>query len=268
MKKIIAIILCILFLTGMSAFAASAIQEGPDGSYTVTGTDINLANKQVTILVHSGSAISTESTQYIDQTTANDIGKYTFGPFHTKNPVSAQTGDYAVMIGNESSSTATKIGVISPLAGEGYVVQGKIEVLKNANVNDATISIYGSEGTLVATTVADATTGMYSFIAPAVLEVRYKFQVTRENATSYTDHGFYVSQDMVKDDIKLYIGKFEPSAPSIGINDITRIIRVFGQTGSNITEDLNKSSRVDIDDITAVIASYGKGDVNINEPSN
>lgn len=119
MKKILICFIGILTLISLTVSANAAGQSpvtvsNTDGTYTTSGVDSTLANQQVTIIVHKGDEASFENVEYIDQTSADANGAYSFSNYTPKEAATASTGSFEVLIGAQSLASPLYAGTIYP----------------------------------------------------------------------------------------------------------------------------------------------------------
>ena len=146
MKKILSVVVVFAMLAAATtAFAAAPeTTKNANGSYTTSGSDENYANKMMTILAYTeGQPIGVNSIQYIDQTTANASGAYTFSNYAPKAEPTGSTR-YVVKVGGQGIATPLDAGYIVAEAS-GATVSGTVTVTGTITPATVTFAASGKE---------------------------------------------------------------------------------------------------------------------------
>ena len=257
MKKILSVVVVFVMLVAMStsAFAAAPITtQNADGSWTTAGSDAAYADSMMTILAYSGDAISVDSIQYIDQTTADETGAYSFANYLPKVDPAAGV-QYTVKVGGQN--------IDSPLAA-GYIFAAATDVTVSGTVaytgtaTSATVTFVPVDGgdAIVATTAAD--TGAFTISVPAG---NYVVTITKAAHTKYVNNAFAVEEAIADFTCTIYAGNTNGDT-LVGLTDITPIINNLGATvtAENINSDVNDDSIIGLTDITPIINNLGAED--------
>jgi len=266
MKKILSVVVVFVLLVAMSvsAFAAApTTAQNEDGSWTTAGSDAAYANSMMTILAYTeGQAISVDSIQYIDQTTADSTGAYSFANYLPK--VDPTTAKYVVKVGGQNV-------VDGPLAA-GYIEPKVTDVtltgtvVKVGETRSAVVALYNGEE-LVKSVNADASTGAFSITAP---KGTYTLKITKPGHTCYVYYNVDIETLIAAEDstYTLYAGDTNLDT-QVGVTDITPIVLNLGGelNADTANYDVNDDTQIGVTDITPIVLNLGKTDTEINKPA-
>lgn len=262
MKKLLSVVVVFVLLVAMSvsAFAAApTTAQNEDGSWTTAGEDAAYANSMMTILAYTeGQAISVDSIQYIDQTTADANGAYSFAKYLPKvDPTNAK---YVVLVGGQKIAEPLAAGYIEAAAND-VTLTGV--VTKTGDKTGATVALLNGEET-VATATADAVTGAFSITAAAGT---YTLKITKPGHTSYIYNNVDIATLAADATYALYAGDANSDA-LVGVTDVTTVIGYLDQevTADNKSNDVNDDDIIGVTDVTTVIGYLDKEDTVVNAP--
>lgn len=89
------------------------VEDNSGKSYTVSGKlDVDLAGKQATLLVHKNDEPSDSNNEYVGQVTIGVDGSYSY-EFIPRQPVSAKTGDFTVVLAVEGAENPVFLETIT-----------------------------------------------------------------------------------------------------------------------------------------------------------
>lgn len=262
MKKLLSVVVVFVLLVAMSvsAFAAApTTAQNEDGSWTTAGEDATYANSMMTILAYTeGQAISVDSIQYIDQTTADANGAYSFANYLPKvDPTDAK---YVVLVGGQKIAEPLAAGYIEAAATD-VTITGV--VTKTGDLTGATIALLNGEE-VVASTTADAVTGAFTLTAPAGT---YTLKITKPGHTKYINYSVDISTLAENATYALYAGNANGDQV-VGVTDITAVILGLDNevTTDNKDVDVNDDNIIGVTDITSIILNLDKVDTEVNAP--
>ena len=243
-KKIVAFLLCMVFMSVAAYAALPTYTPESDGTYSIDYTD-GTASQYYALLVVEGvydegetPAISEDTVLYIDQATANSSGDVSFDGWIPKNdePATVYLGgsdlDGPVLLGYLGQSNFVVAGTVSTDSGTSY---------------EATVTLSNADGEFTATSV----NGAYTVEVPAGT---YTFTVNVKNHLSYTDNDFAVSADVSGKDVNVLGGDLDRSG-TIDFDDLTPVLNNYGSNESSA--DINDDAAVDFDDLTPILNNYG-----------
>ena len=117
MKKLLSVVVVFVMIVAMSvtAFAADPTTTLVEGKWTTAGSDAAYANSMMTVVAISGSTISVDSIQYIDQATADANGAYSFAGYLPKEDPE-QNEEYLVFVGGQKLANPIPAGKITYVA--------------------------------------------------------------------------------------------------------------------------------------------------------
>ena len=255
MKKTACILCVIAFVFAMfsgTALAATVYTPDSNGLYTVSGTVSAYANKQVTLIVHSGSSATAATIQYIDQQKADASGKYTF-VFKPKDiPSTLQ-----VKLGGEARTAPQLLGTIEKTGAPTTVtLSGKVIFYGPENTLAFTVK---NKATNLVTTINPNETGNYSV---TLNSGDYELLASKPYHTSYKKNNLSLTADTTYN-FTLPAGLIAPSATTIDIQSIIVLIGNYSKTGvpGFIPSDINWDGRVDIYDVIILIQNYSQTDI-------
>jgi|GEM_PF-5956963 len=263
MKKTMYLLCAVTLVLAVLSISAFADVFTPDASgvYTVTKTVAAYANKQVTIVVYSGSSATVSTIQYIDQQTANASGKYEF-KFKLKD---APTATLQVKVGAETRTAAQSLGTIEPPAPPASVtLTGKISFYgpKSTLTFKAKNLSTNKETTISAVTKSEdsAAFGTYSVTLPSG---NYLITAAQPFHASYTKNSLAVITAGQTFDVALLGGWIFPDSPSIDIDCLIRLLGSYKKKGAPgfTSADINWSGQVDIDDLIILLGNYKKKNI-------
>lgn len=243
-KKIVAFLLCMVFMSVAAYAALPTYSPESDGTYSIDYTD-GAASQYYALLVVEGvydedetPEISEDTVLYIDQATANSSGDVSFDGWIPKNdePATVYLGgsdlDGPVLLGYLGQSNFVVAGTVSTDSGTSY---------------EATVTLSNADGEFTATSV----NGAYTVEVPAGT---YTFTVNVKNHLSYTDNDFAVSADVSGKDVNVLGGDLDRSG-TIDFDDLTPVLNNYGSNESSA--DINDDAAVDFDDLTPILNNYG-----------
>lgn len=143
-------------MVAVPAFAeapdADTVQDEGARTWTTSGKHDDFKNAMMTMIAYTPDGegnITVNSIQYIDQTTADENGAYSFSSYIPKDLPTA--GDYTVKVGSEGRPNATDAGTIKQIKVTDVAVKGEATALGKAVITvdfykagDST-SVYSTE---------------------------------------------------------------------------------------------------------------------------
>lgn len=187
MKKVLSVLLVLVAVMSMTAFAAETYTPGGDGTYSIGYTE-GINGSYYALLVVEGvyeegatPTISEDTVLYIDQATADANGDVTFDGWIPKNEEPA-----TVYLGGTGLETPVLLGY---LGSNTFVVSGTVTT-DSGTTYEATVTLTDAEGGVYTGTSEN---GAYSVEVP---EGTYTFKVNVKNHLSYTDADFAVTEDV------------------------------------------------------------------------
>ena len=261
MKKLLSVVVVFVMIVAMSvtAFAADPTTTLVEGKWTTAGSDAAYANSMMTVVAISGSTISVDSIQYIDQATADANGAYSFAGYLPKEDPE-QNEEYLVFVGGQKLANpipAGKITYVAPPVTD-VTVTG---VVGNVGENTgATVALYNGEDLVVSTT-ADLKDGDFSITAPAGT---YTLKITKPGHTKYIYNNVDISTLTAGATYTLYAGNANGDE-GVGLSDITTVIGNLYKTITPdiINSDVNDDGGIGLSDITTVIGNLYNNDVEL-----
>ena len=262
MKKIIAVILAVVMtMSAVSVFAASTATSvyneekstETDQYFTTSGKIENGGNGFVTLLVTTNGTVNVDNIMYIDQTVADQNGNFSFTNYIPKINV-PQGGKYIVKVGATSLNQAISGGYLELPEPKGHTVTGTVS---SQGTTGAAITIK-KDGAVVAS--ASATNGAFSLAN--VADGSYQVVITKKahlpKLATLTVSGGNVTMT----EVKLLAGDLYPDDKEIGINDLSKVIGLYGvrtgETGYNASYDVNDDGEIGINELSAIIGNYGE----------
>lgn len=254
MKKIISFVLAAAMsaMVAVPAFAAApeadTVKDDGANTWTTSGQSDDFKDKMMTMVAYApdtDGTITVDSIQYIDQTTADNTGAYSFDSYIPKNLPTE--GDYAVKVGSEARDSAIDAGTIEQIESVDVPVTGTITTLGG----DATIS-FCQTGTTEPVASVETDGGAYTInVAPGTYDVIF----SRNGYLKYTITNVVVTETMGLAGVSLVAGDVDNN-DIINVDDLTAIISGFGNEDDD-TLDLDANGIVNIDDLTSTISNFG-----------
>lgn len=268
MKKILSVVVVFAMLAASTAAFAEepTTRKNADGSYTTDGSDSTYAGSMMTILAYTedpeNQTISVDSIQYIDQTTADANGAYTFANYI---PKTTPTGDttFVVKVGGQNVVNGPlSAGTISPEVSS-FVVSGTV-TFKGTNT-PATVTFADPAGLNAAITATTQTDGTFTVNVPAGT---YNLTITKPGHTKYIYNNITVSADATGGSYTLYNGDANGDG-IVGVVDVAAVIAGFNAevTVANKAKDVNDDNVIGVVDVAAVIGNFNRADTNATPAS-
>lgn len=269
MKKFLSVVVvCMMLLTmSVSVFADGAVVVDPttaqiDGSWTTAGVNADYAGKMMTILVYtSGTTPSVDSIQYIDQTTADGVGAYSFANYLPKVDPTGTT-EYVVKVGGQTLAEPLDAGTIKA-AVTGAKFAGTVTFAGAATGATIALTPAGGEAKVI-TTETDGT------FDATVNKGTYTLVVSKAGHTTYTYNSYEVTAD--KDDLAfaIYGGDIDENGV-VALDDLSALLANYQVTIEEDTDrivklcDIDENDVVALDDLSTLLANYQVG--NVVEPA-
>lgn len=262
MKKMISFLLiaAVLSLSCVSALAATEATTTETGTntYTTAGTIDDNANKFVTIVVHSGNAISVDSVQYIDQTQADANGAFSFPNYLTKENVPSGSV-YYVKVGATALSAPIDAGTIGSLSAPTYTISGQVSSLGNVTTVTVVATDKADSSKTYSGTVAD--TG--AFTIEGVPAGSYAVAISKNGSFTETID-VTVSDANVGDITNGVLAMVSGDITGdnrINASDLSPVLSGFGTTsgadGFNTAADITDDGRINASDLSPVLTNFG-----------
>lgn len=263
MKKMISFILAAAMsaMVAVPAFAAApeadTVRDGENvNTWTTSGQSDNFKDKMMTMIAYAPNGegeITVDSIQYIDQTTADASGAYSFDSYIPKDLPTA--GEYTVIVGSEVLDNAIDAGKIEQIKVTDVAVTGTITTQSNAA--KATID-FCAAGTTTPVVSAETTDGAFSAnVAPGTYDVI----ISRPGYLKYTITGVVIEDALSLKGVKLLPGDIDANN-LVNTDDLTPIISGFaqktGDAGYNVILDLDANNIINTDDLIPTISSFGQ----------
>jgi hypothetical protein len=197
MKKVLSLVIVLMAVMSVAAFAAEPVTYTPadDGTYNVSYAGTSSGNYYALLVVEGvyeadkTPVISEDTVLYIDQSTATSSG-VTFSNWIPKNdePATVYLGgtglDKPVLLGYLGENTFFVTGTVTTDSGTSY---------------EAVVTLVSGDDTFTVTAV----NGAYSIEVP---EGNYTFNVNVKNHLSYTQNNFAVTGDVNGKDVEVLGG--------------------------------------------------------------
>lgn len=260
MKKMMSFILAVAMSAAVAVpvFAENptTTKDGDSNSWTTSGQNEAYAGKMMTMIAYApaeNGSITVDSIQYIDQTTADENGAYSFSSYIPKDLPT--NGDYTVKVGSEALDEAISAGKIEKIEITDVAVAGTITT-QSENAN-ATISFYSGNSEAPVKT-AETTKGAFNLsIAPGTYDV----VISREGYLKYTIKNVVVADELALDAVTLLPGDVDAN-DVVNTDDLTPIIGAFAQKSGDdsyaVKLDLDANGVINTDDLTPTISSFGQ----------
>lgn len=261
MKKMISFVLAAVMsaMVAVPAFAADAETKKDDGAntWTTSGQNASYADKMMTMIAYAPveGEITVDSIQYIDQTTADSTGAYSFSSYIPKE-LPTETS-YSVKVGSEALDAAIDAGTIEKIEKVDVPVTGTIKTQSTkANV---TVGFYKS-GATEATVSGETEDGALSVdVAPGTYDV----VISRPGYLKYTITGVEVTDGLQLGEVTLLAGDVNADA-TVNIMDVTDVVKAFkaSSTGTDgryrVEYDFDVDGTVNIIDVTDMVKNFKK----------
>ena len=251
-KILISLVLCIMMLF-VTASATSVISEyietDANGNqyFSTTGSIDGNPNGFVTLLVFKGSTISVDSIMYIDQTTADSDGGFSFLNYVPRTNL-GQKDQYTVKIGATALDSAISGGVLA-LPEDKTAIAGTV-VYNFTNKKDATLLLKDPSGTTIQT-VNNAENFKFESLEPGT----YTLVATKDLHLPATVSVTYSDEAVTNVSVPLYAGDVNADKV-INLTDLSMLLSNY--KASSVAVDLNADGTVDITDLTALVNNYGR----------
>ena len=265
MKKIISFVLAAAMsaMVAVPAFAAEAetVKDEGANTWTTSGQSDDFKDKMMTMVAYApgtDGTITVDSIQYIDQTTADNTGAYSFDSYIPKNLPTE--GDYAVKVGSEARNSAIDAGKIEKIESVDVAVTGAATAIGSAQVE---VDFYSAGGS---TSIynADVTDNTYSVnVAPGTYDVVF-------SSLGYLD--YKITNVEVTDAVELpavtmLAGDIDNNN-TINISDICPVVGAYLKTSGdpefNTVYDFDADNSITVSDIGYVTTNYMKDSVEID----
>lgn len=244
MKKVLSVLLVLVAVMSMTAFAAETYTPGGDGTYSIGYTE-GINGSYYALLVVEGvyeegatPTISEDTVLYIDQATADANGDVTFDGWIPKNEEPA-----TVYLGGTGLETPVLLGY---LGSNTFVVSGTVTT-DSGTTYEATVTLTDAEGGVYTGTSEN---GAYTVEVP---EGTYTFTVNVKNHLSYTDNDFAVAADVSGKDVSVLGGDLDAS-DAVNYDDLMGVLNNYN--ASTEEGDINGNGVVDYDDLMPVLNNY------------
>ena len=265
MKKMLGLIVAMAMVAAgsVSVMAATApTTSEANGAYTTSG--VQGANEMMTLLVYSGTEITVDSIQYIDQVTADSTGAYSFAGYKTKVDV-APGVSYTVKVGGEALTDGpySSIGA-DAVAGLGITGASSGSQFKGSvsfvGTTVPTITLTPAEGAAIPVTVAADGT-----FDTTVANGTYTLVVAKPYHLSYTKNNYAISAAVTDAAFSVKAGDLSNDA-TINSTDLNTLLFDFGKSGTDITaaqSDITEDTpaTVNSSDLNALLFNFGKSAV-------
>lgn len=263
MKKMMSFILAVAMSAAVAVpvFAENptTTKDGDSNSWTTSGQNEAYAGKMMTMIAYApaeNGSITVDSIQYIDQTTADENGAYSFSNYIPKDLPTK--GSYTVKVGSEALDEAISAGAIEKIEITDVAVAGTITT-QSENAN-ATISFYSGNSEAPVKT-AETTKGAFNLsIAPGTYDV----VISRPGYLKHTIKNVVVGDALTLADVKLLPGDVDSNGV-VNITDIGAIVDAFGaeKTGDgtgkyNVAYDFDVSNVININDLGVTVNNFGR----------
>ena len=260
MKKMMSILLATALSAALAvpAFAAAPTTTKANGAdkWTTAGSNAAYAGDMMTIVAYESDAlgIDLDSIQYIDQTTADENGAYSFTDYIPKNLPT--TVDYKVLVGGESIPTPLDAGLIEAPKTTTVVVSGTVTM--GNNLAEATVKAYTADQT--ATLIDSATTVGGAYTLDLEPGVAYNLEFTRDGYLKHTLKNVTVAAAGSIGAVKPVAGDLDGNSV-INTSDLSSIIGAFKATPEDQTKysalvDIDGNAVVNTSDLSSVIGVF------------
>ncbi|HJC41718.1 MAG TPA: hypothetical protein H9701_09245 [Candidatus Intestinimonas pullistercoris] len=232
--------------------------DSVSGKYTASYNQ-TIDGQQYALLVVKGTyengaadySISEDTIMYIDQMAAGSTGV-------SFNFIPRSTPDCVVLLGGVFEGGVESPVVLGTLIGQGVTVSGSVTTLENNN--PSTVSIYGSDKQLLASSQTNGGTFTLDAVPPG--------------ATYYiaAEKGGYVGSPMMiaveealeSVNIRLYAGDVDGSK-SVDMPDLITILTDFNKTGNFSAAycDLNRDGAVNVADLMEILTNFNRNNISI-----
>ncbi len=261
MKKLISFVLAAAMsaMVAVPAFAVDAETKKDDGAntWTTSGQNAAYAGKMMTMVAYApgtDGAITVDSIQYIDQTTADQNGAYEFKSYIPKNLPTESA--YPVKVGGETLDAAISAGEIEKIEITEVPITGTITTQSDAA--NATIS-FCTPGTTEVVVSADTTKGAFEAnVAPGTYDV----VISRPGYLKYTITNVEVTETLALNTVAMKAGDVDKDN-NVTVSDVSAVVAGYGlssaEDGYKIDIDFDADNNITVSDVSAVVANYGVG---------
>ena len=269
MKKMISFILAAAMsaMVAVPAFAAApeadTVRDGENAkTWTTSGKHDDFKDKMMTMIAYApneNGEITVDSIQYIDQTTADASGAYSFDSYMPK--VLPTAGDYTVKVGSEARDSAVDAGIIEQIAVSEVPITGTIKTQNNAAT--ATVS-FCQPGTTESIVSAETIEDVFTVnVAPGTYDVI----VSRVGYLKYTITNVVISESFELGSFELEAGDVDGNGSVTGsdIGDVVLgIAKSTGQAGYKEAADFDANGTITASDLGAVVLTIAHTDKTVD----
>lgn len=266
MKKIISFVLAAAMsaMVAVPAFAVDAEtkKDGEANTWTTSGQNEAYADKMMTMVAYApgeGGSITVDSIQYIDQTTADSTGAYSFSSYIPKSLPTEQ--DYSVKVGGETLATAIDAGVIQKIEKVDVPITGTITTQSNAA--NATISFCQAGSTDPVVSVDTVNGAFTANVAPGTYDVI----ISRVGYLKYKVTNVEISDSFQLGTFKLEAGDVDGNG-AVTASDIGAVVLSIAKTSSDegYSEaiDFDANGSITASDIGAVVLNIAHTDTTVD----
>lgn len=249
MKKVLSVLLVLVAVMSMTAFAAETYTPGGDGTYSIGYTE-GINGSYYALLVVEGvyeegatPTISEDTVLYIDQATADANGDVTFDGWIPKNEEPA-----TVYLGGTGLETPVLLGY---LGSNTFVVSGTVTT-DSGTTYEATVTLTDAENNVF---TATSVSGAYTVEVP---EGTYTMTISVNNHLGYTKSSLDVSSDIEYKSVELLGGDIDGNGTITGV-DLGDLLTNYGKNDENY--DISGDTTVSGIDLGTLLTNYGKSSV-------
>lgn len=261
MKKMISFILAAAMsaMVAVPAFAAApeadTVRDGENAkTWTTSGKHDDFKDKMMTMIAYApneNGEITVDSIQYIDQTTADASGAYSFDSYMLK--VLPTAGDYTVKVGSEARDSAVDAGIIEQIKVTDVAISGEGSALGKAVIS---IEFYkAGESTSAYKTEVVGTSEFEVNVAPGTYDV----VISSPGYLDYKITNVEVNDAMSLKPIKIKAGDVDGNG-IVMVEDIGFVVSAFKKTsadaGYTLTRDFDANGAITVEDIGFVVANF------------
>lgn len=267
MKKIISFVLAAAMsaMVAVPAFAAApeadTVKDDGANTWTTSGQSDDFKDKMMAMVAYApgtDGTITVDSIQYIDQTTADETGAYSFDSYIPKNLPTE--GDYAVKVGSEALDSAIDAGKIEKIESVDVAVTGTAKTQgRQAKVDFYNVggseSVYSTDVTEGDTYSVNVAPGTYDVVFSSLGYLDYK--ITNVNVTAALELPA----------VTLLAGDIDHNG-AINVTDIGQVVSAFGNTSEdpeyNAAYDFNADNGISPTDVGFAVANFKEASVEID----
>lgn len=264
MKKMISFILAAAMsaMVAVPAFAAApeadTVRDGENvNTWTTSGQSDNFKDKMMTMIAYAPNGegeITVDSIQYIDQTTADASGAYSFDSYIPKDLPTA--GEYTVIVGSEVLDNAIDAGTIEKIEVTDVAVTGTITTQSKAA--KATID-FCAAGTTTPVVSAETTDGAFTAnVTPGTYDVI----ISRPGYLKYIITNVVVTEGFSLKPVTIQAGNVDTD-DNVTVSDVGAVVSAYSLSSSDegyqVEFDFNVDGNITVSDVGAVVANYGQG---------